>query len=139
MTKQIHARTIQLKPPGSMAVRYDAGDSPKHQALIAKIDERKRLIAIADKIAEHTFYYRNWKWPDADQHFPNHVDLRFVDKCYPYAKGGMLLVDEPRDSVDADQSYMKQKLLKKLGIRHIVLEDNPATTLYDALEQLGDI
>lgn len=123
-----------------MAERYpDTVEAPSHKAALASFDARKRLIAIADQIAESLLWFRNWKWQGSDLFFPLDPDMRLVDKYYPYAKGGPLLVDEPGDEDQAKKSYDKQKVLKKLGYRFIVVEMNPATTLFDALEQLGEL
>lgn len=79
----------------------------------------------------------NWKWPGANAMVPDGVsmDFKFVDKYYPLAKGGPLLVDEPtNDPKIVELCYEKQRVLKKLGFRHIVIEED--ATLYDVMEQL---
>lgn len=118
----------------NLAERYPDVDDPKHLAKIANVDRRNSLIGIAAQIAESNIWFGNWRWPDAQNYYPNETDMRFVDKCYPYAKGGMLLVDEPIDLRQIEKAYEKQKLLKKLGFRSIVVE--PSSTLFEILEML---
>ena len=138
--KSVYARAMPPRSKQGTADRYPDQDSPKHRAAIEKCDARKRLIAVSDQIAKSLVWFRNWKWPGSEDMFPRSVEMRTVEKYYPYAEGGPLLVDEPRDERDVVLCYEKQKVLKKLGFRHIVVESYPrATTLFDALEQLGEI
>lgn len=136
--KPIHSRTVARDPMASNKrdLYPDTADMA-HEKALRKHDERKRLIAVADQIAKSTHWTMNWKWPGSDKEYPNHPDMRMVTKYYPYAVGGPLLVDEARDRKEAEQFFSKQKILKKLGFRHIVIEHD--TSLYDALDQLGEI
>lgn len=117
----------------------DAGDSPQHKRLLMKADLRGQFVTLADHIAESNLFIRNFKFLEADTLYPdiNFVDYRFVTKMYPHAKKGMLLVDEPRSENQTKMAYEKQKKLKKLGYRHVVIEED--TTLYDCLMQLGEL
>lgn len=135
-SKRAYSRTIN-PPKGSKAVRYPDGSDAKHNRALARADDRQRLIAVADHIAGHIHWVRNYKFAKADLLYPNNPEMRTVDKCYPQAKGGMLLVDEPTDEGEALRCYEKQKILKAQGFRHVVIEKD--TSLYDALEQLGEI
>lgn len=112
---------------------------PSNQRKLDRIIDRARFVTVGDQVAEHTHYERNYKYPGADQLFPNWLDAdqRIVTKCYPLAKKGMLLVSEPRHEAEVKKAWEKHKILRKLGFRHIVVE--PDTTLYDALAQLGEI
>lgn len=123
----------------SMEGDQNQEDSPRHKRLIVKCDMRGDFITLADHVAQSNLFIRNFKFLEADQIYPDivFVDYRFVTKMYPHAKNGMLLVDEPRTENQIHMAYEKQKKLKKLGYRHIVIEEN--TTLYDCLEQLGEL
>lgn len=132
--KKVYSRTI---PAGTKAARYPDKDDAKHQRLIQKSDDRKKFISIADQVAQSTIFTRNWKWPGADQHYPLEADLRMVSKYYPYAQGGPLLVDDAYDQKEAAELFLKQKILRKLGFRHVVIESD--SSLFDVLEQLGEI
>ena len=133
-----HARTIEAGKK-QMAERYPDKDTPEHERLIAKVDARHRALAIADQIAESAVWFRNWKYPGADKLYPLDPYMRFVDKYYPYAKGGPLLVDEPATELEYRKSLEKQVVLKRAGFRHIVIRMLPATSLYEAREQLGEV
>lgn len=98
---------------------------------------RQKFVTLADQVAESNLYFRNWKYKEGDQMYPHDPDSRMVTKSYPHAKGGLLFVDEPRNQREMVKSYEKQKVLKKLGYRFIVIEAD--TTLYDCLEQLGEL
>lgn len=138
--RSVYGKTI---PSNSKAKRYpdqedETAESLRKAQKAEEIHKRRHsYTALSDEIAQNLYYVRNWKWPKSDEVFPHHPDLRTVDKYYPYAKGGALLVDEPRDKHSIEWAYKKQKFLKSLGFRHIVIEEN--ATLFEILEQLGEI
>lgn len=131
--KRVYSRTVP--PPDSMAVRYTESNSNNEARLLAYYDKRHRFIATSDQLAESHDFIRNWKWPGSDELFPNDPDMRLVDKYYMNAKGGPLLVDEPRGKQEVDLAYKKQKVLKARGFRHLVIEEQ--AIFIDLLEQIG--
>lgn len=131
--KKVYAKVIP--PPDSKAVRYQDDTSRTEERLLLYYDRRHRFVATSDQIAESLHYQINWKWPESDKFFPNDPDMRLVDKYYPYAKGGPLLVDEPRGKEAVDKAYKKQKVLKAQGLRHLVIEEQ--AVFIDLLEQIG--
>src|SRR5271166_6551822 len=98
-------------------------DTPSHKRAILKAELRQKFITLADQVAESTTYFRSYKYKGADKAYPYslHALQRFTTKCYPYAKGGLLLVDEPRNEREEKLAFEKQKTLKALGFRHIVI------------------
>lgn len=119
-------------------------DPPEHKKALLRSEQRKVLITLADQVAQDTFYFRNYKYKGADKAYPDslHALQRFTTKCYPYAKEGLLLVDEPRNPREEKLAFEKQKVLKALGFRHVVIAEYDAmkqVTLYDLMEQLGEI
>lgn len=91
---------------------------------------------LASKIAEDTIGMSlNFRFKNAEKHFPHEPTLRTVDKCYPRAKGGMLLVDEPNDDVSYKVCLRKGTVLKELGYRYLILR--PSTDEFEARELLG--
>ena len=74
----------------------------------------KNLSPVSDQVAESTFYFRNYKYQNADKLWPNFLDVdqKFITKCYPYAKGGMLLVDEPTNEKQKALCLKKQEVLR---------------------------
>lgn len=119
-------------------------DTPAHKKAILKAELRQKFVTLADQIAQHTLYFRNYKYQGADKAYPDslHALQRFVTKCYPYAEGGLLLVDEPNNEREEKLAKDKQAVLKKLGFRHVVISSfDPlkSTELHDAMMQLGGI
>lgn len=116
--------------------------TPAHRAALQRQAEKQkplRYVTLADKIAEDTFFIRNYKYYGSDKQYPETVDhaMRTVSKAYPYAKGGLLLVDEPLNELEMIRAYEKAKTLKKLGFRFVVVERD--STLDMLLEQLGEL
>lgn len=114
-------------------------DSQEHKRSIMRTELRGQFVTLSDHIAESDIFVRNFKFHEADKLYPDlaFVSYRFVTKMYPYAKRGVLFVDEPRNENEVLSAYHKQKQLKKLGYRHVVIERD--STLFDCLEQLGEI
>jgi len=81
----------------------------------------KRTQTSADKIAKSRLYVRNWQWPGAREDFPHEPGMRAVDKYYPYAAGGPLLVDEPTTARDLDDAKRRAKFVQKRGYRYVYL------------------
>lgn len=125
----------------------DEKDSPAHKRAIDRAEARQTLISLADQVAEDTMFIRNYMWPTARQEYPIDADagMRFVSRYYPYAKPRPLYVDEPRSFIGVQRCEEKRKIMKKLGLRYVVLAaayQDPdghqvkETRLEDALEQL---
>lgn len=116
-------------------------DPPSQQRKLQRVTERGKFVTIADEIAKSTFYIRNYKYPNAQQLYSGSLDQdqRIVTKYYPHAKGGPLYVSEPTNLYEQKKAWEKHEVLVKNGFRHIVIENNPPTSLYDALEQLGEL
>lgn len=129
-----YARVIRNKslddiiPPDQEAVQNER---------LAKLEARREMVGLCDKIAESNVYFRNWKWPGCMELYPNDPGMRMIDKYYPYAKGGPLLVDEPTFKDEVEKCYTKQKVLKQRGHRYVIIETD--TDLVMALEQLGGV
>lgn len=122
-------------------------NSYAHQMALKRCEDRKKFVTFSDQIAEHTFYFRNYKYQRANILYPRDLDsdYRFVSKCYPYAKCGMLLVDEPKNEHEYQMALKKQEALRKSGFKHIVIwleskdpkqQKDPEEIFYDCHEQL---
>lgn len=112
-------------------------DSILHQRKIKKVDDRKKFKDLGDKLAQSTIYFRNRSWPNAKDYFDEMTDYCYVDKYYPYAEGGGLWVDEPRDEIEKKMDYEKHEVMRKLGLRHVVIEEN--SRLDELLMELGEL
>ena len=135
MSKKIHS--VTLAPKNMIQTQTDVKEIVQERRLenLAR-KNNPEYQSKADRLAESTIYHRNWKWPNADDYYPLRPGMRLVDKYYPYARGGPLLVDEPEDIELIEACYYKQKILQKLGHRYVVLDKN--TDIMNALEQLGE-
>lgn len=110
--------------------------SPAHEKALRRVGSRQEFVTLSDQLAEHPLYHRNYKYPNGWKYFPQNSEMHQVTKYYPLAKGGPLLVDEPRTENEMVLAYEKQKVLKKSGLRHIVVEKD--STMEDLWEQLGE-
>lgn len=81
---------------------------------------------------------RNYKFREADHHFPFEPALRTVDQYFPNAEGGPLLIDEPTDSVQLKACQRKEKVLRTLGYRYLILrKDSDEFEARQALQAVG--
>lgn len=117
---------------------YDPSEEKSQEKARDAIIERKsKLQSTADRLAGSTFHYRNWYFHEGKEEFPQHNDMRCVDKMYPFAEGGQLLVDEPRTQFEIDQCNDKKKVLHRLGYRYVII--TPGMSLLEAAEGLRDV
>jgi hypothetical protein len=136
-------------------VLCENGDGDKtsraHRSALEKINRRINhgdLISVSDKVAGDPLFYRNYRWPEANRHYPEDSDagMRFVSRYYPYAdaKGG-LYVDEPTNTRQVERCEEKRKIMKQLGLKYVVIAAeyftpdgfrSAPTTIAEALEQL---
>jgi len=112
--------------------------SAAHRRALQKYESKQEFIYPVERIAGHKLFIRNTKFPGADSAYPEvqYALYRFVDKFYPYALGGPLYVDEPKNEQESYRAYEKHKVMLKLGLRHIVVEKD--STYEHLLEQLGE-
>ncbi len=97
--------------------------------------ERKHYASVAERVAESSIFYRNFKFPGGLTAFPTEPTMRTVDQYYPYAVGGELLVDSPTTKGDKENCVRKSVYLKKQGFRYLIIE--PEMDEFEAMEQLG--
>ena len=79
------------------------------------------LKDVASKLAGHPTSCRNWKFKNADKHFPADPEMRRVDRYFPYAEGGPLLVDEPISENDVKRCEKKAPIIASEGQRYVFL------------------
>lgn len=92
---------------------------------------------LASQAADSRLSCRNWKFNNADAHFPYDVDLRRVDRYFPYASGGPLLIDEPMTEKEEKNCEKKRKAIDKEGQRYAIITRD--MELNEVLEQIKDI
>lgn len=154
MKRTIHSPEAGIRTKTGEAPNHDSfhkdvnpEDTAAHKAKIAKTDLRNgakgHFASMAERVAKSPIYHLNYKIPHAEKHYPIDIESRFVSKFFPYAQGGPLYVDEPLTENQMIKAYDKQKLLKGMGLRSIVIL-NPdkfkdlETAYSDCLEQLGE-
>ncbi len=91
-------------------------------------------IGLAAQVAQNTMHVRNWKYKNADKHFPYDPLARRVDKYFQNAKGGPLYVDEPMEATDLERCKKKAKVMAIEGLRYCFIERE--AKLSDVLKQL---
>lgn len=112
----------------------------QHRRLLQKYESKRQFTSPVEELAQNiSGVIGNVKFPGADEAFPqdNQALFRFCSKVYPYAHGGPLYVDYPKNEVEIYRAYERAKVMKKLKIRHLVIERD--TTLENMLEQLGEL
>lgn len=115
-------------------VEREITDKPNRLLEIA--NKRNLLVGIAEKIANDKLCYLNWYFPRSAELFPNNASMRYVTRYFPYAEGGPLLVDEPRDGFEFELCKQKAPILRAEGHRYLIVSHD--TTLADALSQIGE-
>lgn len=111
-----------------------------HKRALARYDSKRQATSPVEELAgDVSGLTRNVKFPGADEAYPQVQQwaFRFVSAFYPNAKGGPLYVDQPRNEAEVYRAYERQKVMKKLKLRHIVVENN--SSFVDLLEQLGEM
>jgi hypothetical protein len=99
-------------------------------------EQSRELVSIADRVAQDKFHYKNWLYPESHIYFPTMPFMRTVDKMYPRAKGGRLLVDEPRNHTELVACQKKAEVLRPLGYRYLIITPNSKAgeTIHDQLQ-----
>jgi len=92
------------------------------------------LLTMPERIAGDKFCYLNWKLPNASELFPDDWRLRFVAFHFPFAEGGPINFDMPKNEVEKRDCAVKAKVLRGLGFRYVIITNE--TTEAEAFEQL---
>lgn len=105
---------------------------------LERFDNPKQYIYPLEKITRGSVVIRQVKFPGADEAYPLVQDAlyRFVSSYYPHAEGGPLYVDEPKNETEVHRAYQRQKIMRKLKHRYVIVEKD--TSYEHLLEQLGE-
>lgn len=95
-----------------------------------------KFLGVAAQLAKSTVYCGNWKFKNAEKHFPHAPLMRTVDKYFPYANGGPLFVDQPVTEQDETACQKKAKAMKQEGQRYVYITKD--MNLEDALVQMKE-
>ena len=125
---------VPLMPMTERSVKVHQGD---------RVKETQEFKTLAEQAAKSRIVFKNYyleEWREKYKHFDR---MKRIDKMFPYAKLSensapcMVFIDEPKTEYDVDICYQKAKLLRQMGYKYAVIEED--TTLFDVLEQLGAI
>lgn len=142
----VYNRTIRQteeKPRGTFDNPHSKDDdSREHKAAVARFDarrekrERQEFDHFADKLAKSDHYFVNWQIPDGRKLFPNDPDMRAVTRYYPLSQVGILLIDVFHDAQSEKKCLEKQKVLRSLGYKIVVVKEDSFNFDYEMHEQL---
>jgi len=110
-------------------------ESARGRRLHAAARRSRDFATVAEQIAQDTLFQRNHIWPGAKTAFPFNQKMQTVDKYFPYAEGGPLFVDQPQRTADFSQFELKEKAMKDLGHRYLLIK--PGMTLMECQEALA--
>lgn len=132
MSKVGKMKVVRRQADSDAEMPSETTRAAKVEAKLSSMEHGTRPIP--DRVAESGVYYRNWEIPGAREEFPYHIELRFVDRMYPYAKPSALLVDMPQTAFDNLQCLKKGDFCKEMGIRYLILK--PEMSYEEAMASL---
>jgi hypothetical protein len=138
MAKKVSGRTVRRKKsassPEATTARLETDkdqDTAKHKARLSRSKEWRSL---AEELAKDKLYYKNHYYPGNKEFMRDHPRMRFVDRYFPYAKGGPLYVDEPMDKDEIALCEKKRDFMKEHKLRYVIIE--PKAEFQSLFEQL---
>ena len=129
------AKTIVKSQPDNTVSKSEK--EIKDKKIEMHMAAKKAFVGIAEQIAEDDHHQLNWYYPEYKEVFPRDKKCQYVGKMYPHAKGGKLLVDEPRFEHEMAHCRLKQRELKKLGYRYLII--TPEMTIEQARLELNHV
>lgn len=144
METKVYARTVKKKKTKNDPFMDAMEKSPEVQSKRQRdrIKNTPEFVTIPEQVAKSTVFVRNWYLDEARKLYPYQDRMKRIDKYFPYAQGGPIMVDETRDEEEAKMLYLeKAPMMKTWGHRYIVIElgTETPTDLYMALDQLGAV
>ncbi len=130
--EKIYAKTILAKDNSMQLTPVSEVIFPKDKARALVRD--KHYSSVAERVAESSVCFRNFKFKGALEAFPSEPTMRTVEQYFPYAVGGELLVDSPNNDASRKECARKAIVLAKLGYRYLIVESDMDE--FQALEQL---
>jgi hypothetical protein len=132
-----------METQGVKVIRRNKGQQEASRAAsteaanLARYELRNTLRSRAEKLAGDRICVMNWKFPDADETFPNHPWLRCIRKYFRDAIGGPLAIDEPQLPHEVkrceERAAVIHKIAKKHGFRYVMIHPDK-TEADDILE-----
>lgn len=91
-----------------------------------------------DKLANDSFYVRNYPIPKGKELFPLEWRMQYAELCYPYAENGPLYIDIPVTEYDIALCERKYETLKGRGVRYVFIkkdaDENELRALLEGLK-----
>jgi hypothetical protein len=122
----------------------DEGDNKSPVIKMTLESEAHKKTALAKDLADprnedslFKVYVKNWLVPNGISLFPELTKARIVDKYFPFAVGGPLLVDEPEYDEDVKVCEAKAEKLQSLGVRYIFIK--PKSDFFEAMGCLNEL
>lgn len=92
---------------------------------------------LPDRIANDSFYVRNYPIPKSKELFPLEWRMQYAELCYPYAEGGPLYLDMPVTTYDVALCERKFQALKGRGVRYAyITKDATDGDVFELLEKI---
>lgn len=76
------------------------------------------LDGVAERVAGCLYTTKNYRIPNAEEHFPHEPLLRRIDKYFRSEELGELFIDQPSSREEIAGCERKAKVMQKLGLRY---------------------
>jgi len=94
-----------------------------------------KALKVALNLSTSEFCKVNWYYPGGREAFPGQQKMWTVDRCYPYAEGGQLLVDLVALPHKMQEAKIKHEFFKKKNIRYVALDRGVEPIDFDGEEE----
>ena len=89
---------------------------------IAEIIARRKMLSLAERVANDTFYYKNYYFEGARDAFKGQKELQTVSRYFPYSEHGPLFVDEPINDFELENCKIKGQFMKANKMKYLVIK-----------------
>lgn len=121
-TKATKGRVLKATKATEEAVNNKVLGKLPEKDIEGSSNEIKKRFFSDTLVNGNLFCHINWYYPGGPEAFKYDTRLQYVSKCYPYAEGKKLLVDEAKNEAEAE--WFKEKktpLMKELKFRYVIL------------------
>jgi|SRR6185437_675196 len=115
--------------------QLESDDQIQMRRLNSVMKRSEVFVGIAERIAQNKFCYLNWLVPGGASLFPQNWKLRQVRYYFPFAEGGPLLMDQPKNPIEEQMCREKADILRTKGMRYAYIGEGMDET--DVRMQLG--
>ena len=126
---------VKVLPP--QTTELPSEEQIREKRLAAVQARQKASTLLPDRLANSTFYVRNYPIPRGKELFPLEWRMQYAEICYPHAEGGPLFLDFPRTEFDLALCERKRVTLHQNKIRYAYLKNG--VTENEARQMLGGL